>query len=142
VVGRRLAPDEDQQRMILIDTSVWIDFFRGRNTVFRAILHDLISGEEDICITGIILTEILQGIKDEKANNETRQYLLEFPVYNPSGIITYIEAANIYRQCVKKGKTVRRTIDCLIARSRSRMTLPCFIMIPISTTLDNAQRLD
>jgi len=101
--------------MILVDTSVWIDFFRGRNTPYRGMLHELIAGDEDLCLTGIILTEILQGIKDDKASHETMEYLLEFPVYNPSGVTTYIEAANIYRRCMKKGKTIRRTIDCLIA---------------------------
>ncbi len=101
--------------MILVDTSVWIDFFRGRNTPYRSMLHDLIAGNEDLCITGIILTEILQGVRDGKANGETRKYLLDYPIYNPSGITTYIEAANIYRHCLKKGKTVSKTIDCLIA---------------------------
>jgi hypothetical protein len=101
--------------MILVDTSVWIDFFRGRNTPYRKILHDLIVNDEDLCVTGLILTEILQGIKDDKANNETREYLLEFPVYNPSGANTYVEAANVYRRCLRKGKTIRTTIDCLIA---------------------------
>lgn len=101
--------------MILVDTSVWIDFFRGRDTPYRRALHELIVGEEDLCITGIILTEILQGIKDDRANRETKEYLLEFPIYHPSGITTYIEAADIYRQCMRKGKTVRKTIDCLIA---------------------------
>ena len=101
--------------MILVDTSVWIDFLRGRNTPSRSMLHDLITGDEDLCITGIIVTEILQGIRDDKANSETREYLLDYPVYDPSGVMTYVEAANIYRRCQKKGKTVRRTIDCVIA---------------------------
>jgi predicted nucleic acid-binding protein len=101
--------------MILVDTSVWIDFFRGRNTPRRSLLHELIVGDEDLCAVGIILTEILQGIKDDKANHEMRGYLLEFPLYNPSGVTTYIEAANIYRRCMRKGKTIRTTIACLIA---------------------------
>ena len=44
-----------------------------------------------------------------------QDYLLEFPVYNPTDIDTYIEAANIYKKCAGKGRTVRKTIDCLIA---------------------------
>lgn len=50
--------------MILVDTSVWIDFLNGANSKARYILHRLIEDEEDISITEIILTEILQGIKD------------------------------------------------------------------------------
>ena len=52
---------------------------------------------------------------DEKESAEMKKYLMEFPVYNPEGIITYIEAANIYKKCARQGKTVRKTIDCLIA---------------------------
>jgi hypothetical protein len=101
--------------MILVDTSVWIDFLRAEDTPHRRVLHELIANEQDLCITGLILTEILQGIKDNRANRETKEYLLEYPIYDSSGIATYIEAANIYRLCMKKGKTVRKTIDCLIA---------------------------
>lgn len=101
--------------MTLVDTSVWIDFLQGRDSAHRHTLHRLIENEEDICLAGIILTEILQGIKDDKEAREIKEDLLAFPAYNPSKIETYIEAANIYRQCMKKGKTVRKTIDCLIA---------------------------
>ena len=114
-MGRKSGGDAGEQGMILVDTSVWIDFLRGRDSVHHRILHNLIENEEDLCLTGIIVTEILQGIKDEKANEETKQYLLEFPIYHPSGIDTYIEAANIYKRCARKGKTVRKTVDCLIA---------------------------
>ena len=111
----RLAADEGKQGMILVDTSVWIDFLRGRDTVHRRTLHGLIENDEDLCITGIILTEILQGIKDDRVNDEIKEYLLEFPLYNPTNIDTYIEAAKLYRKCAKKGKAVRKTIDCIIA---------------------------
>jgi predicted nucleic acid-binding protein len=101
--------------MILVDTSVWIDFLRGRDTMHRRMLHDLIETDEDLCITGTIITEILQGIKDDRTREEMKEYLLEFPLYDPTGIDTYIEAANLYRKCSKRGKAVRRTIDCIIA---------------------------
>jgi predicted nucleic acid-binding protein len=101
--------------MILVDTSVWIDFFRGENSLERRILHELIEDEEDISITGIILTETLQGIKEDKKFRATRDYLLEFPIYEPKSAITYTNAARIYGQCRKKGKTIRSTVDCIIA---------------------------
>lgn len=101
--------------MILVDTSVWIDFLQGKNRIYRHALHNLIEKEEDVCISGIILTEILQGIRDDEISSEIKRYLLEFPIYNPKGIDTYIFASNIFRQCKKKGKTVRKTVDCLIA---------------------------
>jgi predicted nucleic acid-binding protein len=101
--------------MILVDTSIWIDFLRGENSLERRILHQLIENEEDISITGIILTEILQGIKEEKMNHSIRDYLLEFTISEPKSIVTYVNAARIYGECRKKGKTIRSTVDCIIA---------------------------
>ncbi|MBI4384810.1 MAG: PIN domain nuclease [Nitrospinae bacterium] len=101
--------------MILVDTSVWIDFLRGANSRERRALHRLIEEEEDISITEIILTEILQGIKEDKDFQKIKGYLLEFPIYRPQGVETYLKAAQLYRDCRKKGKTVRKTVDCVIA---------------------------
>jgi predicted nucleic acid-binding protein len=101
--------------MILVDTSIWIDFLRGENSLERRILHKLIEDEEEISISGIILTEILQGIKEDKKYQITKNYFLEFPMYEPSGINTYIDAARIYRECRNNGKMIRSTIDCIVA---------------------------
>ena len=96
--------------MILVDTSVWIDFLRGVESVHRQTLHRLIEDEEDISITEIILTEILQGIKKDKDFHTIKDYLLEFPIHRPKGVETYLKAARIYRDCRKKGKTIRKTV--------------------------------
>ena len=101
--------------MILVDSSVWIDFLNGRNTVHRHILHELIEANKDIGITEIIVTEILQGIKEERDFLLTQEYLLAFPIFTPLGIETYLHAARIFRECRKAGKTVRKTVDCMIA---------------------------
>ncbi len=101
--------------MILVDTSVWIDFLDGANTKERYALHKLIEDEEDIAIAEIILTEILQGIKEDDTFQKVKDYLLEFPMYTPRSTTTYLKAAGIYRDCRKKGKTVRKTVDCIIA---------------------------
>ncbi len=101
--------------MILVDTSVWVGFLKGTNSPHRRTLRRLIEEEEDISITDIILTEILQGIKNDKDFKNAKDYLLEFPIYTPQGIESYIMAAQLYRDCRKKGKTVRKTVDCIIA---------------------------
>lgn len=98
-----------------MDTSIWIDFLTGTASPHRRALHRLIEEEEEISITGIILTEILQGIKSDHDFNMLREYLLEFPLYSPQGTETYLHAAWIYRRCRSHGKTVRKTIDCVIA---------------------------
>lgn len=101
--------------MLIVDTSVWIDFLRGEKTKACQTLREFINSDEEIHITEIILTEILQGIKDDKLYHLTKEYLLYFPILKPKGIETYIRASEIFRTCRKKGKTIRKTIDCIIA---------------------------
>lgn len=101
--------------MILVDTSVWVDFLKGRNSKERHTLHRLIEEEADLSLTGIILTEILQGVKEDTDYKKLKDHLLEFPIHPPKGVDTYLKAAEIYRTCRQRGKTVRKTVDCLIA---------------------------
>ncbi len=101
--------------MIIVDTSVWIDFFRGKNSVQQKTLCRLIEEEEELALTEIICTEILQGIKQDKDYKKVKAFLLDFPIYQPKGTETYLNAAQIFRDCRKKGKTIRKTIDCIIS---------------------------
>lgn len=101
--------------MILVDTSVWIDFLKGANNPYRKTLHSLIENDEDICLCDIIIMEILQGIKEDKQHKEIKDYLLAFPVLKAIPIKTYIHAAEIYRLCRKTGCTITKPIDCLIS---------------------------
>ena len=99
--------------MILVDTSVWIDFFRGTDS--GRILHRLIESEESLCLTGIHLTEILQGIKEDRAHAQIQEHLLSFPIFLTDGLETYLQAAEIFRTCRRRGKTIRKTVDCIIS---------------------------
>lgn len=101
--------------MILVDSSVWMDFFNGTDSVFRRKLHQLIEEEEELGLTAIHLTEILQGIKSNTEFERTKRHLLSFPIFLLKSINTHIRAAQIYRTCRQSGKTVRKTVDCLIA---------------------------
>lgn len=101
--------------MILVDTSVWIDFLSSNPSPQSAVLHNLIENEEDIAITEIILTEILQGIREDRNYDGMKNYLLEFPIFRPRGLQTYLDAVRIYRNCRKHGKTIRKTVDCIIS---------------------------
>ncbi|MGH7274853.1 MAG: type II toxin-antitoxin system VapC family toxin [Nitrospiria bacterium] len=101
--------------MILVDTTIWIDFLKGTNSVFRKRLHQLIEQEEDICLTAVNLTEILQGIRSDTEFERTKRYLTAFPLFLANTIDTHIHAARIYRSCQRSGKTIRKTVDCLIA---------------------------
>ncbi len=101
--------------MILVDTSVWIDFFNGAITGEKALLHRLIANHTRIALTDIILTEILQGIGDKHQFERVKNTLTQLDILHPTPIKTYIHAAEIYRTCREKGFTIRKTNDCLIA---------------------------
>lgn len=100
--------------MILVDTTVWIDFFAGRNLGHVSLFQSLIEENEDICICGLVMTEILQGIKDDLQYSKTKKYLSNL-IYIPMSSNTFVLAADVYRQIRKKGITIRNSIDCLIA---------------------------
>lgn len=99
--------------MILVDTSVWIDFFRDVDSWQAARLETAI-GNDDVAICGPILMEIRQGIASDKEVREVER-LLSPLVYLPTLRKTYCRAADIYREARAKGKTIRNTIDCVIA---------------------------
>ena len=102
--------------MVLIDTSVWVEFFRGTGSKYNLILHRFIEEEEDICTTDIIITEILQGIRPDKDFKRIKNYILDFPIYSLKDTHSFVEAAQIYRFCRKQGLTIRKPLDCIIAR--------------------------
>jgi len=103
--------------MILIDSSVWIDFFNGTEGSAVSALEKLIAGEEEVYLSEYILTEVLQGFRDDREYEAARQCLLRFPIARLRDKDSYIEAAQIYRQCRKQGITIRKTADCLISRT-------------------------
>jgi predicted nucleic acid-binding protein len=103
--------------MILIDTSVLIDFFKGSKNEatsrFRLILEQGIN----FGITSHIFQEVLQGAKSEKEYNLLRRYLETQRFFHPKDPVdSFAEAARIFFQCRKRGVTIRSTIDCLIAQ--------------------------
>ncbi len=100
--------------MVLVDTSVWIDFFHDRKTPHVEFLESCISESKNLCICGIILTEILQGIRNDKQYSKIKRYL-ENLLYLPMEYSTYLESAEVYRFLRKKGVTIRKPVDCMIA---------------------------
>jgi len=100
--------------MVLVDTSVWVDFFRGIQSPQANHLATLFTNEENVCVSGIIVTEILQGIRFEKEYKRVKA-LLGDVVYLATLRETYVLAADLFRTAQTKGITIRKTIDCLIA---------------------------
>ncbi len=100
--------------MILVDSSVWIDFFRGRATTQTDTLDRLLDSEE-LGIGDLVLTEVLQGCTLDKEFNEVRRLLsrLEFVVLGGQDVA--VAAARNYRKLRSLGVTVRGTVDVVLA---------------------------
>ena len=100
--------------MILVDTSVWIDFLLGESSPHVKALEDSINQRTDLCICGIILTEVLQGIHDEKEYTYTKN-LFENLIFLPLTYAIYSKAEEMYRTLRKKGIIIKKALDCIIA---------------------------
>ncbi len=100
--------------MILVDTSVWIDFFSEETSNQVAILELLIEEEKDLCLCGVVLTEVLQGIRDNRQYNKTKNILSNL-IFLPMHRNTFVNAATIYRTLRTHGVTIRSSVDCMIA---------------------------
>lgn len=100
--------------MILVDTSVWIDFFKDKKTIQVDLLEKSLIDRKNICICVIILTEVLQGIRNEDQYRQVKSYFNNL-IFLPMEYDTFIRAADIYRKLRKKGITIRKSVDCMIA---------------------------
>ena len=100
--------------MVLVDTTVWIDFFSANPFQHVKTLENLIVKREDICLCGIILTEVLQGIREDSEFNRT-QGLLGQLVFLPMQYYVFLRSAEIYRNLRRKDITIRKPVDCMIA---------------------------
>lgn len=100
--------------MWIVDSSVWIDYFGGRLTPQTDLLHAAL-GQQAIGVGDIILCEVLQGYRRQQDFDAARQALLQFPVYIIGGIDIALKSAENYRLLRRRGITVRKTVDCLIA---------------------------
>ena len=100
--------------MILVDSSVWIDYFRGTVTAQTELLDRLL-GQEPLAIGDLILTEVLQGFESERDFSDARRLLTSLTVVELGGQAVAILAARNFRALRKRGVTVRRTIDTVIA---------------------------
>jgi predicted nucleic acid-binding protein len=100
--------------MVIVDRTVWIDYLRGtRNAGVLWLDREL--QRQRLGLTDLILCEVLQEVRDKGAFDRVRQDLLKFQVFETGGIDLAVAAAENYRKLRERRRTVRRTIDCLIA---------------------------
>lgn len=106
--------------MILVDTSVWIEVFRARQPLDLESLVPL----EEVATCLPVIQEILQGIRDQRPFRTARDALFSMPVVeSPMRTEVILDAVSLYRTARATGKTVRSSVDCLIAACAIRNDL-------------------
>jgi predicted nucleic acid-binding protein len=100
--------------LILVDTSVWIDYFNGTITPQTEILDSLLE-REPLAIGDLILTEVLQGFADDRDFNQATKLLTSLITVELGGQKIAIQAAKNFRALRELGVTVRKTVDTVIA---------------------------
>ena len=99
--------------MILVDSSVWVDFFNGKSTPQVLKLNDLL-GEEPLLVGDLILCEVLQGARSEAHAKTLEKELRKFDIVSLLDADLAIASARNYRKLREQGITVRKTIDLII----------------------------
>jgi predicted nucleic acid-binding protein len=100
--------------VVIVDTTVWIDYLHGIQEAHTIWLDGELERQR-LGLTDLILCEVLQGIREERQAAETERELLKLQVFETGGVDLAIAAAQNYRALRARGRTVRRTVDCLIA---------------------------
>ena len=100
--------------MILVDSSVWIDFFNGTENAETDKLNEIL-GLEEIVIGDLILVEVLQGFRSDTDYKTAKNVLTSLTVHELLGKELAIKSANNFRKLRKKGITIRKTADVIIA---------------------------
>jgi len=100
--------------VIVVDTRVWIDYFNGRDTPEVKVLDDAL-GIEAVAIGDLIALEILQGFKQDKDYKIAKELIGTLTIYDMLGGTAALKCAENYRVLRKKGITIRKTADVIIA---------------------------
>jgi predicted nucleic acid-binding protein len=100
--------------VIIVDTTVWVDYLRGTHNPETEWL-EIEADRKRLGLTDLILCEVLQGVRNEQEFGKVRTELQKFAIFETGGEELAIAAATNFRIIRQKGKTVRKTIDCLIA---------------------------
>lgn len=100
--------------MILVDSSVWIDYFSGNGSPETDFLDDVL-GVRTVAVGDLILTEVLQGFRHDKDYNAAKRLLAELTTFELLGAKMAIKSADNFRKLRKNGLTIRKTADVIIA---------------------------
>jgi len=101
---------------VLVDTSVWADFFNDHDSAEARALAAYIAADADIATCGVVVAEFFQGLRRPRSAESLRPYFEAMLYLEPSEPDTYFAAADLFRSLRRRGITVRSMVDCLIAR--------------------------
>jgi predicted nucleic acid-binding protein len=99
--------------VIVVDSSVWIDFLNGRDAPHVKRLR-AIMGTDEVIVGDLMLCEVLQGLDDERTAREVEGLMRRFEIVHMAGDAIAVAAAGNFRSLRRRGITVRKTIDLLI----------------------------
>jgi len=109
--------------MILVDSSVWVDYFNGTETRETDLL-DGVLGREPVAVGDLVMAEVLQGFRNDRDFATARGLLGSLPVFDMLGAARAVGVAENYRALRRHGVTVRKTADAVIATFCIEQGLP------------------
>ncbi len=109
----RSEPQRARDQLIVVDSSVWIDFLNGRNAPHVRRLRAVL-GTDEVIVGDLMLCEVLQGLDSERAARDVEALLRRFDIVPMAGDPIAVAAARNFRSLRRRGITVRKTIDLLI----------------------------
>jgi predicted nucleic acid-binding protein len=110
--------------MIVVDTSVWVDVLSDNETSRAMRCVELIKDGAPVALTDVVLTEILQGLRNDREASLVERHLRRFPILRLESLDDFVLASNLYRRARQAGITIRKTLDCLIAAPCIRVGAP------------------
>lgn len=123
-MGRGSRRESLRPRVIVVDTSVWIDVLNQVDSAGAARCISLIQDGAPVALTDVVFAEILQGFGDEREARLVESRLRAFPMLRLEDLEDFALAAELYRTARRAGVTIRKTLDCLIAAPCVREGVP------------------
>ena len=99
---------------VLIDSSAWIDFLNNHPSPHADEVERLLGSDIDVCTCGLIALEVLQGLRRNASFPEAQALFERLSLLEPAGLETYIQAAQLFADLRRSGRTVRSPIDCVV----------------------------
>lgn len=100
---------------VLVDSSAWIEFLNGNPSRTAEEVSKLLGSEHVLSTCGLIVAEVFHGLRRGSGFGRVTSMFEDLDFLEPTGIVTYLRAAEVYRELRSRGITVRSTIDCIIA---------------------------